>query len=448
MSEFENTPFEENENGSVSPEENVSESIRDIKEITDAPDSPKDIFGVAKRYAKPIGVVAVILVLAILLTVVFGGKDKEANNLFCDNMIVFNEVNTETGEIMYGIIDKKGKTIADADYVLAYLPGEGMIVAKEPPVGDELFVQNPASYGLMTGKGEEVTKFNFNGCAPEFSDGLIAMSQNGKWGFVNKKGEWEIKASFGDALSFSDSLAGVKDASTSKWGFVNKKGEFVIKPTFEDVGNFADGLAPAKKNGKWGFVDKKGEWKIDNDYLEVMPFNDGIARAKDINELWGFINEKGKWTVKPRFQEINDFSENLAAAKKNGKWGFIDKKGEWKIDNDYALVGNFADGLAYALEDGDTKFGYIGKNGKWKIEPDFDAASDFSNSIACVKDGKKYGYIAKNGKWKIEPSYAYATSFYDDGYAVVQSAKEETEWFVIDKKGENILKDTFDGIMP
>ncbi|EIA4394558.1 WG repeat-containing protein, partial [Campylobacter coli] len=48
-----------------------------------------------------------------------------------------------------------------------------------------------------------------------------------------------------------------------KYGFIDKNGEFAIEPKFDYVWSFWEGLAGVKLNGKWGFIDKSGKIVIE-----------------------------------------------------------------------------------------------------------------------------------------------------------------------------------------
>lgn len=429
----EEIPFEPIE-ANYEPVFNSSESLK----------KPIDLLSLI---AKPLAVIAAVIVIILLARLMFSSGDKKDEvNLFTDGMLTFIEKDAENYNSMYGIINQKGDTIADADYVSVILPGEDIIIATE------FDSESVASYStkLLNKKGDEITEFEFDNTDLMFSDGLLAAATDDRWGYVNTKGKWVIDAKYDGAHAFSESLAGVKDHKKLKWGFINKKGEKVIGFKFDDVGSFSDGLAPAKKDDKWGFINEKGDWEIKNSFMDVGEFSDGIALAKDTNDKWGYINKKGEWVIDAKFQELKRFSEGLAAAKKNGKWGYINKKGKWIIDNEYALAGDFLDGLAYVQENPGDKFGYINQKGDYKIKPQFDMASSFINDIALINNSGKYGYINKKGKLVIENDYKSASTFYDDGYAVVctgdADSSENDEWFVINKKGKPIFDKTFDGI--
>ena len=81
-------------------------------------------------------------------------------------------------------------------------------------------------------------------CSDFGEEAVACVSIDGKWGYVDSKGEFVIDPQFDDAADFSEGLARVKIGGTSrysdggKWGYINPKGEFVINPQFDEVGNF------------------------------------------------------------------------------------------------------------------------------------------------------------------------------------------------------------------
>jgi hypothetical protein len=58
------------------------------------------------------------------------------------------------------------------------------------------------------------------------------------------------------ADDFTDGLARVQ--RNGKYGYINPKGEAAIPLVYDDARNFSEGLASVKQNGKWGFIDPKG----------------------------------------------------------------------------------------------------------------------------------------------------------------------------------------------
>ncbi|MDR0935120.1 MAG: WG repeat-containing protein [Oscillospiraceae bacterium] len=77
--------------------------------------------------------------------------------------------------------------------------------------------------------------------AKPFIDGLAAVKQNGKWGFIDIDGSIKIDCEYDDALSFSGHLAAVK--SGELWGYITLGGKIVIEPQFTEAGSFYKGSA-------------------------------------------------------------------------------------------------------------------------------------------------------------------------------------------------------------
>lgn len=76
--------------------------------------------------------------------------------------------------------------------------------------------------------------------APRFDDsnafgtyGLAPVKINGKWGYINRKGDWEIKRQFSEAFPFFDKLALVRTGTV--YGFIDKNGHFQINPQYDRV---------------------------------------------------------------------------------------------------------------------------------------------------------------------------------------------------------------------
>lgn len=111
--------------------------------------------------------------------------------------------------------------------------------------------------------------------------------------------------------SFSEGLAAVMDGD-GKWGYINTKGEEVIPCQFPNpyegyiASPFSEGLALVQKDGKWGFVNTEGVEviPINIDAEAVGKFSEGLAFVYKDNENFFVIDKEGK-TV---FSGKSDFS--------------------------------------------------------------------------------------------------------------------------------------------
>ena len=123
-------------------------------------------------------------------------------------------------------------------------------------------------------EGELLTDFDYDDAYIPIYKGTgstgIALCKDGKWGYVNGKGEQVIdficdaipQASLASNLLVSEGFhpylfSGdyVAVSVNSRFGYYNKKGEVVVTPgEFEQARPVLNGLAWVRKDGKWGVV--------------------------------------------------------------------------------------------------------------------------------------------------------------------------------------------------
>ena len=194
--------------------------------------------------------------------------------------------------------------------------------------------------------GEEVRYINTKGklvSAPPsderppepFPEGLQGRFADGKWGYVDRSGNWVIQPQFNMVDNFKDGIASVMIGN--KWGWIDKTGKIVIEPQFELVEDFSEGLARVLKE-KVGYIDKTGKMVIlpqfggigvfPGDAAHVMSFkeggkfSEGLAAVEIINQKWGYIDRTGKVVIEPQFEGAGNFADGLAPVNIGGQWGF------------------------------------------------------------------------------------------------------------------------------
>jgi hypothetical protein len=362
------------------------------------------------------------------------------------------------------------------------LTNDGKIVATFPEKYANFYAQTKSSEDitdfllmiLTYGNKESVIENESAEVKHNDSKNLFPVSQNGKWGYVNEKGEIVIKPKFEMASDFKDGLASVvvidKVGYKNKYGFIDKSGKMVVEPQYDEVGDFSEGLAVVNKSYRWGYIDTTGKEVIPLQFIEAFDFSEGLAAVyiqsdgTDKDSQWGYINRKGQVVIPPRFFKAFDFHGGVAKII-DGKFGeanlqgFIDTDGNYLIKPKYSLTGEFGEGLipveigGYDKKIGERsythvsgKWGYVDKTGKIVISPKFDNADEFSEGLANVTIGNKYGYIDKTGKIVITPQFEYSSNsyrcaYFSEGLACFE--KDEKIGF-IDKTGKVVIKPQFD----
>jgi hypothetical protein len=297
----------------------------------------------------------------------------------------------------FGCIDRKGNIVIQPtwDYIL------------QGDKNKQLLVEKDSLYGFIDSKGKIIIRPQYQD-AVLFSDGLAAVSNGKKYGFVNLKGDTVIPFLYDETImGFNNVLSDV--TLNDSCGYINKQGKIVVAFIYETCYPFMSNYAQVETfDGDEFLIDKKGK-KYDEDDVnekhrlwvprEVYPgsfttstgqgrinikgdtivppifkvtgnLSDRMYIVQDKSNKWGAYNDKGQFTVKCKFDEIWHFSEGLANFNLNGKWGFVDKKGQIIIEPIFEYASQFTNGLAYAEING--KSGFINKKGTFVIKPKFE----------------------------------------------------------------------------
>ncbi|MDR1594944.1 MAG: WG repeat-containing protein [Prevotellaceae bacterium] len=283
-----------------------------------------------------------------------------------------------------------------------------------------------------------------------FSEGLAAISENGRWGFIDQTGKTVVPFIYEKVNDFSDGLAAV-EKSKYKWGVVDKTGKEVvpciyssIEPEYEygRTTPFSNGVAFVTKAGKdgrsrHGFIDKTGK--------ELTPFifsntlitiSDRLVKIEDGYGNDRIFDRTTKELNPIVYDYIGKLSEGRILVRKNGKIGYVDTAGIEVIPCKYlySLSSDFSEGLASLTKY--KKYGCIDKNGNEVIPFVYDGIGNFHEGLAWAKKNKKYGYIDQSGKEVIPFMYDFGKDF-SDGLAPVE---KNGKWGLIDnKKGKEVV---------
>lgn len=268
----------------------------------------------------------------------------------------------------WAFIDKTGKTIASGFESVRPM-SEGLAAVKKI---DE-------KWSFIDASGKTVIPSLFFS-ALTFSDGRAAVNGTQKfwgcsgddrgsngyaadttgfsltgWGYINRKSQFLISPSpdfESVAERYNEGLAWAVNKEM-KLGFINKKGEWAIPATYPltrgaDLRTFVfkNGIAPViglDKNGepRWGFIDAKGRVKIPYKF-QFVDMHGFLTHKRILAGLvvagvpkYGFIDEEGEWVIEPRFEFASGFQEGYAVAKQNGKYGYLKPDGTWLISPRY-----------------------------------------------------------------------------------------------------------------
>lgn len=267
---------------------------------------------------------------------------------------------------------------------------------------------------------------------------LIPVALEGKWGYINSRGEYAITPRFYSAKYFHEGLACVTTIEGNV-GYIDEKANFVVKPEYKDGSNFSEGLAVVVKHGGHPTcINDRGIVVFTLSYArKLFSFHEDLAVFQDSSKKYGYVNPHGQVVIAPIYEDALSFSEDLAPVKIGGKWGYIDKTGKIVISVQFTSAKMFSEGLA-AVSDG-YSWGYISSNGLFEIAPQFEDAESFLDKTAVVTLSGKKGVINKDGKFEINPIYDALSDFYN-GYALMQLREN---YGYVDAKGAMAINAQF-----
>jgi hypothetical protein len=294
--------------------------------------------------------------------------------------------------------------------------GEWVIKPRYGHVGSTQFSQGlaavcalrPRRYGYIDRAGRDVIPPRF-ASAQGFSDGLAVagddvQQSNGKRarcsGYIDTAGDWVVPAGRYAAAYALGEGRGLVQSHEGRFGYVDPRGELVVPATLRQAGFFREGLAAVTlASGAHAVIDPTGRVVFEHSYGSIVGFYNGLARVR-VGERDGYVDASGALVIAPRFDYAGLWwsDEGLAAANvgarrasdgglRGGRWGFIDRGGNWAIEpqfEDGLRPPHFAGGLAVVRKD--FREGYVDTRGRWVIAPRFQQAWDFAEGLAQVTE--------------------------------------------------------------
>jgi hypothetical protein len=283
---------------------------------------------------------------------------------------------------LYGHSFGEGLALVAGDGWRGYIDRSGQIVIK---TGDDeeggdfheglAAVGGNKHWGYIDHSGRTVIEREYES-AGDFSEGLAPVVVNRKFGFIDKRGEMRIPPRFEPlrgrhleilgGTSFSEGVAPVSTdlvaGRPGRYGYINRKGDFVIQPQFQTAGAFSEGLAfVVIREGfadvnKAGWIDKSGAWvltALNNCVSDLVKqdtygywdwrYREGLINFCDYSgrdQLWGYMDRNGKVVIEPRYNNALPFAGGIARVFNGPKmisptylytddYGYIDRTGKF-----------------------------------------------------------------------------------------------------------------------
>lgn len=288
--------------------------------------------------------------------------DTKSGEIVCEND--FDNMPSMVKDGLFVVQNKRG------DYEMYDVSDSKNAVSKGKYSQLGLF-NGDVTFAVKSGKGivvinkdfEEVKKLSDKITQTiNYTEGLAAFCKNGKWGYLDEKGEEAISAKYDAVTIFQEGLAFVQKGD--RITLIDKKGETIksfSSEKYELAGSlYNEGYCPMMKGDKVVFLDKKGEESSDfsNSKMErgyCYGVNDGKTIYTDGDEF-GIVDKSGEIVLRAKYENLTYASpDRYIAEDSDGKWGVITAEGEEIIPFDYASIVQMSTDKShyFAFEDSD-----------------------------------------------------------------------------------------------
>lgn len=213
---------------------------------------------------------------------------------YTEGRAIFSIENSE-GNWLYGFLDREGKEIIPARYKAANDFNNGKAVVK----ADE------GEYNLIGLDGRVLNTYRYN-FVGDIGDGLLPFREkdDGKYGFIDERGNIVIEPKFTGAQAFNEgrAIVNVGEDFTNEYGLIDKDGHFIIEPIYNDIQLLGEGRVAVGRSiekdkpymgSQYAIADINGNFLTDFIYSQVLSYKDGLASAYDDKNTF-FIDVTGK----------------------------------------------------------------------------------------------------------------------------------------------------------
>ncbi len=376
-----------------------------------------------------------------------------------------------------GLIDRKGEVILPLEYEEVSL-FTSMASAKQTVDGETYydFSVKPNGNGILDKNGVVVEPIYDK--IVHFSNGLAAVSKNGKWGYIDTKGNIVLPFEYDKASSFSANyarvtkdnrtyiidkngneicdkietlmydtdkplegyVAGIKD---EKYGLLDESGRFILPCEFDSMEQW--GIYPlieVQKDGKYGVFDLEGKEVIKVEFERIdTPRTEGIPVKVTVKfrEKEGVMSPEGKFILNPdEFSScrVEEQVPVIIVQDQSGKYGLRHYDGSVITQCEYDQISGF-EVAGYSIAKKDDLYGLLNSEGKWVIPAEYERIENISEGLIGAKKDGKWGFLNENNEWAIAPAYETVYRGFNNGYAIVMN---DGKYILINTKGKELTK--------
>lgn len=407
-----------------------------------------------------IGIVAVIIIaisiMAIMNEVQLHYKVEEISE--------YNYFTLEQNQ-KYGVIDKNGNIIIEAEYEAVQIPNPSkaiFVCVKEYNKNTkeyETVVYNEKKEVLFSNyKNVQSISIYTNVNSIPYEKSVLTYKENGKYGLINLEGKQITKPVYDEisSINYKEGTFLVKQNELE--GIINMKGKVIIKCEYESVTsdnyysengyNKQAGFIVSKKTEdgyRYGYVNYRGTIILNPIYTQLERVTE-IANEKGVyfiafkNGQAGLL-KNNKEILNYEYEDIQyNVLGSIFVTKRNGKYGAVNQEGTTVLYPEYDNV--YTGGMYLnALKDKDIFIFDLNGN---KIETNevSKTKTENANYYITIDKNNKYKVVDSKDNIIIDKDYTYIEYLPGDYFIVERDSKSG----IIDSNGKSVIELKYDSI--
>ena len=365
----------------------------------------------------------------------------------------------------YGVIDKKGNVVIEANYETVKIPNP----SKPVFVCIKEYDQDKKEYTTIVYNEKKEELFsNYNNVqaiaiftninSTPYEKNVLAYKENEKYGLIDLNGKVITKPIYDEisSVNYKEGTFVVKQNGLE--GVINLKGKVIIKCEYESVtsdnyyseknNNEKAGFIVSKKTEdgyRYGYINYRGTKILNEEFTQL----ERVTEINDDNNMYfvafkdgqaGLLKNK-KIVLNYEYQDVQyDVLGDFFVIQRNGKFGAVTRTGESILYPKYTTI--YTAGMYLNALEGkkikvfDFKGNEIDTNIRSKIKTD--------NPNYCITVDKKGIYKVVNEKEYviIDSNYNYAEYLPGDKFIVSKDSKSG----VVNIEGRSILEIRYDSV--
>ena len=407
-----------------------------------------------------IGIVAVIIIAISIMAII----NEVQLHYKVEEISEYNYFTLEQNQ-KYGVIDKNGNIVIEAEYEAVQIPNPSKAIFvcvkeyNENTKEYETVVYNEKKEVLFSNyKNVQSISIYTNVNSIPYEKSVLTYKENGKYGLINLEGKQITKPVYDEisSINYKEGTFLVKQNELE--GIINMKGKVIIKCEYESVtsdnyysenGNKKQaGFIVSKKTEdgyRYGYVNYRGTIILNPIYTQLERVTE-IANEKGVyfiafkNGQAGLL-KNNKEILNYEYEDIQyNVLGSIFVTKRNGKYGAVNQEGTTVLYPEYDNV--YTGGMYLnALKDKDIFIFDLNGN---KIETNevSKTKTENANYYITIDKNNKYKVVDSKDNIIIDKDYTYIEYLPGDYFIVERDSKSG----IIDSNGKSVIELKYDSI--